>query len=125
MSNIYVTIDKERFLKHVLRNISENIQRHAFPSQLYQFVWERKVVVNIEQDEMYYIVSIKNNGAPFNGEVKNVFDQGYCHGATKHTGYGLSSARQAMRDLGGDIDFIAHKAHKTSFPVEYIIKIKR
>lgn len=106
-SEFLVQIDEEEFLDHVLINIRDNINRHAFGTPFFQnmYIWKKKVLVEIEQDKTKYIVKISNNGEPFTGNVKKVFEYGYCHGKMKHSGIGMHSIKQTMNKMGGDVEF--------------------
>ena len=107
-SDVYITGDEDGFSLSVLKNIKHNIERHAFevPEYASLFVWERIVQISFKDDGNAYIVSIANNGTPFNGDVDKVFDYRYCYGRARHSGIGMFSAKNyCQKVLGGDITF--------------------
>ena len=100
-----VTVMKDEFDNCVLNNIKENIVNHAFSTQdtEQRIVSDNLVKVSFEETEKSIIVSIANNGAPFEGDVNRLFTPEYYYGPKGHSGYGLHSAREAMREMGGDL----------------------
>ncbi|MCQ2340128.1 MAG: ATP-binding protein [Paludibacteraceae bacterium] len=124
VSSVIVSIDAEIFKNHVLHNIVENINRHAFPFSIYgsKYIFEKKVRIKINELKSTVTISIANNGLPFTGEVGSVFNVNYSHGNYAHTGIGLHSAHEAMKDLGGKIDFIPQEGE---FPVEYLLTLPK
>lgn len=124
ISAFQIITDKEKFRNHVLMNIKENIQNHAFntPTFIDKPLWEKDVHVIIEEVDDNYVITIKNNGEKFKGDISMVFDYGYCHGKMKNNGIGMHSARKTMKELGGSIEFISkpnemfHVHHKLTIP---------
>ena len=106
-SFIKVKIDKDEFLSHVLANIKENIETHAFGTSAFagKSLTEKKVMIDIVSTHSSLYVTIANNGTPFKGDFKKVFDHGYFHGSKGHTGTGMYSLRKTMQELGGDAEF--------------------
>jgi len=120
-----VKLDKNVFITHVLNNIRENIQNHAFgiPPFTQMFIWEKIVLIDFKREGDKIIVSISNNGMPFLGDENRIFEDGYYHGAKGHSGHGMSSARKYMRLLGGELDFHADKTQNAEYPVTLILTI--
>jgi light-regulated signal transduction histidine kinase (bacteriophytochrome) len=124
ISAYQIVTDKDKFRNHVLMNIKENIQNHAFstPAFIDKPLWEKDVHVIIEEVDDNYVITIKNNGEKFKGDISMVFDYGYCHGKMKKNGIGMHSARKSMKELGGSIEFIStpneafHVRHKLTIP---------
>lgn len=106
-SFVRVKIDKDEFLNHVLANIRENIETHAFGTSAFKKkpLTEKKVLVDIVTSDKSLCVIISNNGTPFKGDVNKVFNHGYYHGSTGHTGTGMYSLKKTMQELGGDAEF--------------------
>ena len=104
-----ILIDKEKFQNHVLINISNNIQNHAFGTQDFanKPLWEKEVNIDIKDVNNNYIITIKNNGEVYKGDSSRIFDYGYCYGKLKNNGIGMHSARKSMKELGGSIEFIS------------------
>lgn len=125
MSKIAVSINPEILLNHVLINIKENINTHAFGTSKYRqkFVWEKKVSVEIEEKESTITILISNNGEPFTGNISKVFEYGYCHGEKKHSGIGMHSIKKSMKELGGDVDFV--KSNKPPYKTTYKLMLKK
>lgn len=103
VSNYYVDIDPDKFLNHVLCNIRENINRHAFGIKEYSsmFLCDKIVEVKISSNSDYVEIQIFNNGAPFTGDPKRLAEYGYTHGSAKNSGRGLYSIKQTMEKIGG------------------------
>lgn len=122
-SKISVFINPNVFLDHVLINIKENINTHAFGTNKFQqkYVWEKKVCVEIDENESNISILISNNGEPFNGDTSKVFEYGYCHGEKKHSGIGMHSIKKSMKELGGDVDFIKSSNPKYTTTYKLII----
>ena len=106
-STIEFKTDKDIFQNHVLLNIQENISKHAFGTAEFKnkHVWQKIVLVTVEDLQDHFLLRIANNGAPFKGKPEKIFEYGYCHGENKHSGVGLNSALTYMKQLGGDIRF--------------------
>lgn len=106
-SFICVKIDKDEFINHVLANIRENIETHAFGTSAFQnkAYTDKKVIVDIVSTINSIYVTISNNGTPFKGDVNKVFNHGYYHGSKGHTGTGMYSLKKTMQELGGDAEF--------------------
>lgn len=123
-STFTVKVNSEIFLDHVLINIQENINKHAFGTKKFKekYVWEKKVSVEIEEQDTCYVISISNNGEPFTGDITKVFDYGYCHGKTKHSGIGMHSILKSMKQLGGNAEFCTKK---NSYAVTYKLILPR
>lgn len=109
VSSFQIIIDKEKFQNHVLINISNNIQNHAFGTIEFanKPLWEKEVNIAIEDANNNYIITIKNNGEVYTGDSSRIFDYGYCHGKLKNNGIGMHSARKSMKELGGSIEFLS------------------
>ncbi|MCR5575082.1 MAG: hypothetical protein K6F78_09735 [Bacteroidaceae bacterium] len=124
-SKIAVSINPDIFLNHVLINIRENINTHAFGTSKYikKFVWEKKVIVEIEDKDSTITILISNNGEPFTGDISKVFEYGYCHGEKKHSGIGMHSIKKSMRELGGDVDFV--KSNNLPYTTTYKLILKK
>lgn len=107
VSNYYVDIDRDKFLSHVLCNIRENINRHAFGIKEYSsmFLCDKRVDVKISSNSDYVEIQIFNNGAPFTGDPKRLAEYGYTHGSAKNSGRGLYSIKQTMEKMGGSASF--------------------
>lgn len=106
-SHYYVNIDPDSFLNHVLCNIRENINRHAFGIKEFSnmFLCDKKVDVRINSDSNFIEIQIFNNGAPFTGDPSRLAEYGYTHGPAKNSGRGLYSIKQSMEKMGGSASF--------------------
>lgn len=124
-SSIKVNVDPDLLLNHVLINIKDNINNHAFGTSLYRnkYIWDKKVVVAITENKSSYFVTISNNGAPFEGDVSKVFDYEYSYGEMKHSGIGMASIKKNMIKMGGDADF--YVAPNPEFSTTYKLTIKK
>ncbi len=120
-----VKIDVDTFAQKVLMNIKHNIESHAFPNTRYEGVmfWEKKVKVSIVEAEDSVEISIANNGVPFEGDPIKAFDYGYCYGPTRHTGFGLDSAKKYMELIEGNIELL--KTPDSEYKVTYLITLKK
>lgn len=120
-----VKMDIETFSHTVLMNIKHNIENHAFPVSKNDgvMIWEKKVKIDILEDDSFVRISIANNGEPFNGDVSKVFDYGYCFGPTRHTGFGLDSAKKYMDSIEGKIEMIT--SSDSEYKVTYLITLKK
>lgn len=107
VSNYYVDIDPDKFLSHVLCNIRENINRHAFGIKEYsdKFLCDKKVDVRVTSNSDSVEIQIFNNGASFTGDPKRLAEYGYTHGSAKNSGRGLYSIKQTMEKMGGSASF--------------------
>ena len=123
-SLLEVKIDESLFVNSVLNNIKENIINHAFSTGKTKgnFVFENQVKVSFEDRKNSIVVSISNNGAPFKGDCSRLFTPEYYHGQKGHSGYGLHSARKAMRSMGGDLSITTGKGESV---FTYIITLKK
>lgn len=123
MSKYNVRIDVDKFLNDVLLNISSNIERHAFGTTEYKkkLITEKQVIVSLDvENDDFYIVSIQNNGTPFKGDTKQIFDYGYTSGKSGNEGKGMFSIKKTMREIGGDAQF-----HSERGVVTYKLFIKK
>lgn len=107
ISDISILTDIKKLKNHVLLNIKENIETHAFGTSAFQskFIWEKKVQIDVLEREDLICIQIKNNGTPFKGKLEHIFEYGYCFGEKKHSGLGMNSAKNNIQDLGGDLSF--------------------
>lgn len=121
-----VKMDVDSFKQKVLMNIKHNIESHAFPNTKYESVmlWEKKVKVSIVETEETVEISIANNGEPFEGDRTKVFDYGYCYGPTRHTGFGLDSAKKHMDSIDGNIEMLP-PSPDSEYKVTYLITLKK
>ncbi|WP_409720559.1 ATP-binding protein [Pseudorhodoplanes sp.] len=89
-----VTADR-RFLRHLIRNLLENADRHGKPP----------VTVTVARDGRDAIVDVCDSGAGIpEGERERIFTPFYrLNGETKGSGLGLSIARQIARLHGGEV----------------------
>lgn len=117
--NITIRLERNDFESKVLMNIIENIKRHAFPFEEYKdkLVVDKIVEVFLTSNSDGIILRISNNGAPFQGNVENLFKQGYHAGKYGRTGFGLASAKQYMLGIGGNIEFSYTENYNTSFVI--------
>lgn len=115
--DITINVERDDFESKVLMNIVENIKRHAFPFEEYKdkLVVDKKVEVSLTSNSDSVILCISNNGAPFEGNIENLFKQGYHAGKYGRTGFGLASAKQYMLEIGGNIEFSLNENNETSF----------
>ena len=111
-SLIDVLGNRKEFVDHVLLNIKENVNNHAFgtSSLKKKHIWEKKVYVQVAQDDNHCYVSISNNGESFTGREDKIFEYGYCYGEKKSNGIGMHSAREHMRAMNGDLEFKTMKS---------------
>ena len=124
ISKFQIVTDMDKFRNHVLLNVKENIQNHAFnsPAFISKPLWEKDVHIMVEEAGDNYVITIKNIGEKFSGDISKVFEYGYCHGKMKKNGIGMHSARKSMKELGGSIEFIStpneafHVRHKLTIP---------
>lgn len=125
LATYYCSSDIKAFQNHVLENLRENIDTHAFGTKAYRMkhMWEKEVIVTVSDDAEFYTICIANNGEPFSGDTSKVFAQGYHHGEMQHTGIGLYSAMKTMRSLGGDISF--EKITDTIYTTRYTLKLPK
>lgn len=125
VSTYFCSSDRKALRDHVLMNIRENINTHAFGTLMYKkkHVWEKKVMVSVTGEKDMYTLIIANNGEPFTGNVSKIFVQGYHHGEMQHTGLGLYSAKKTVESIGGKISFKV--ADEAEYPTKYIIKIPK
>lgn len=107
ISNYYVDIDPDKFLSHVLCNIRENINHHAFGIKEYssKFLCDKIVDVRVSSNLDSIEIQIFNNGASFTGDPKRLAEYGYTHGSAKNSGRGLYSIKQTMEKMGGSASF--------------------
>lgn len=124
-SSISVSIVPEIFLNHVLINIKENINTHAFGTIKFRqkYVWEKKVCIEVQDGNAQVCILIHNNGEPFKGNITKVFEYGYCHGEKKHSGIGMHSIRKSMTELGGDVEFM--KSSKPDYTITYKLVLRK
>lgn len=107
ISEMVVHTDLKKFKNHVLLNIKENIETHAFGTKKFQskYVWEKKVLISVYNIDGTISIKIMNNGTKFKGKLDHIFEYGYCHGERKHSGLGMNSAKSNIQELGGDLTF--------------------
>lgn len=124
-SRISVSIDPEIFLNHVLINVKENINTHAFGTNTLRqkYVWEKKVCIEVQDGDSQISILVHNNGEPFKGDITKVFEYGYCHGEKKHSGIGMHSIKKSMTELGGDVEF--KKSSKPDYTTTYKLVLKK
>lgn len=124
-SRISVSIDPEIFLNHVLINVKENINTHAFGTNTFRqkYVWEKKVCIEVQDGDSQISILVHNNGEPFKGDITKVFEYGYCHGEKKHSGIGMHSIKKSMTELGGDVEF--KKSSKPDYTTTYKLVLKK
>lgn len=124
-SRITVSIDPEIFLNHVLINVKENINTHAFGTNTFRqkYVWEKKVCIEVQDGDSQISILVHNNGEPFKGDITKVFEYGYCHGEKKHSGIGMHSIKKSMTELGGDVEF--KKSSKPDYTTTYKLVLKK
>lgn len=123
-----IVTDVEDFQSHVLQNIRNNIELHAFGTSQFRNIpfYERKVKVEFAETEKWYVVKIYNNGTPFKGDPKRVFEYGYKFGEKECTGTGMYSMRKTMNELGGDVEFhVISPCQNPEFTTLYEIKINK
>ena len=120
-----VYVDKDLFVNSVLNNIQANIIRHAFSTSLTKenYLFENKVKVSFEENDDSVIIYIANNGAPYIGDTNKLFTPGFYEGEKGHSGYGLHSAREAMRAMGGDLAI--NTSANREFVFTYKITLKK
>lgn len=125
ISSFQIFVDKEKFQNHILINISNNIQNHAFGTRNFanKPLWEKEVNITVEDVNDNYIITIKNNGEVYTGDPARIFDYGYSHGKLKNNGIGMYSARKSIRELGGLIEFISTPNEK--YHVSLILTIPK
>lgn len=114
---VFVSIDKSLFTK-VLDILADNFNRHAFPEEPNKFVTDKKVSIRFESNSNVINIHISNNGNPFKGDESKLFNYGFHSGLTGNTGYGLCSAKEIMKKMGGDITLgTPPDGHNISFVV--------
>lgn len=125
IADYQVNVDREKFLNHVLINLRENMNNHAFGTSLFQkkHIWERKVLVDVAVSNENYVIRVCNNGEPFLGDPAKVYEYGYCHGSKKQNGIGMYSAKKNIEEMGGTIEFQSY--YSKEYTVEHIITIPR
>ena len=117
---------KERIKKHQAYLLQEELSRikigDIYIETTSKPLWEKDVHIMVEEAGDNYVITIKNNGEKFSGDISKVFEYGYCHGKMKKNGIGMHSARKSMKELGGSIEFIStpneafHVRHKLTIP---------
>ena len=110
-------IDEGAFISNVLINLSENIKRHAFPHAQFKdkLVVDKIVDIVVTEKDRIINIRISNNGLPFKGNISKLFDAGYHAGEFGRTGYGLSTAKKFLLQLGGNIVFSPTEDFQVSF----------
>lgn len=110
-------IDEGAFVSNVLINLYENIKRHAFPQAQFKdkLVVDKIVDVFVTEKDGFINIRISNNGLPFKGHISKLFDAGYHAGEFGRTGYGLSTAKKFLSQIGGDIVFSPIENFEVSF----------
>lgn len=138
-SNICIQIDPEGFKNSVLHNIIENTHKHAFSHENKNydtfvssetFMKKQRSNTSIIQNKQvqivfkkennkanYIIMTIGNNGKPYNGDPNNVFD----YGVGENTGIGLYSAKDFLIKNRATIEMIS--TPNEEFTVHFSIKI--
>lgn len=117
-------LDRNRFTNDVLLNIYQNIERYAFPKEKYELktLFQKKVMISFEEINNDWQIEISNNGEPFNGDITKMFECGYHHGSVQGSGYGMYTAKQYMKSIGGDIKMECPT--DSEFKVKFILKIR-
>lgn len=110
-------IDEGAFISNVLINLCENIKRHAFPQAKFmeKLVVDKIVAIVVTEKEGFINIRISNNGLPFKGNISKLFDAGYHAGEFGRTGYGLSTAKKYLSQIGGDVVFSPIEDFEVSF----------
>lgn len=110
-------IDEGAFISNVLINLCENIKRHAFPHAQFKdkLVVDKIVDIVVTEKDRIINIRISNNGLPFKGNISKLFDAGYHAGEFGRTGYGLSTAKKFLLQLGGNIVFSPTEDFQVSF----------
>ena len=116
-------IDEGALISNVFINLCENIKRHAFPQEQFKekLVVDKIVTIVVTEEERFINIRISNNGLPFNGNISKLFDAGYHAGEFGRTGYGLSTAKKFLSQIGGDIIF----SPIDNFDVSFLITIPK
>lgn len=103
----------ERFIQLFVNNILSNSVKYA-PS-------ESEIIVNIEETEQNFAVSVKDFGKGIDGEeIKHIFEpfyRGEAGKARNGSGLGLTIAKQAVEALGGTIEANSAKDNGAIFTV--------
>lgn len=138
-SNTCIQIDSEGFKNSVLHNIIENTHKHAFSHENKNYdtvaypenfikkqssnastIQNKQVQIVFKKDNNeanYIIMTIGNNGKPYNGNPNNVFD----YEVGENTGMGLYSAKDFLTKNGATIKM--ESTPNEEFTVHFIIKI--
>lgn len=121
--SIKLAIDENRFKNEVLLNIYHNIERYAFPRYKYEMVTllQKRVLISFENIDGGWQIEIANNGEPFKGDISKMFECGYHHGNDQGNGYGMHTAKQYLKSIGGDITM--QSSPEEEFKVKFTIKL--
>ena len=121
--SIMLAIDEIRFKNEVLLNIFQNIERYAFPSYKYEMVTlqEKIVLISFEKINGGWQIEIANNGEPFKGDITKMFECGYHHGNDQGNGYGMHTAKNFLKGIGGDISM--QSSPEEEYKVKFTIKL--
>lgn len=98
----------------VVHNLTQNFDRHAFPS----IVKQSDSMVNIEVQfiDNQLLIYVGNNGEPYEGDINKFFD----YKLDTKKGLGVSSMRECMRHFGGDLKV----SLESDLTVTYIFSFK-
>lgn len=114
-----VKIKKNMFIDRVLCNIKRNILQHAFPEN--HGITNPRVKISLRHDEKSrYVLTIENNGLPFQGDWHKVLEQGVSYGNS--TGEGLYLAARCMKEYHKGCDIIPYTPEdEYTFAIQLII----
>ena len=129
-SNIMVEMNRKSFHSYFIGNIIRNLHDHAFkdfdeflPTSS-QTVREKKVRIWLKKDEHNehrINLIIENNGAPYNGDVDDVFEKGIGDGEGEHIG--LYSVRKFLNAYGATIKMYTDPENKEGYKVGFKINL--
>ncbi len=113
-----VKIKKKMFVDRVLGNIKRNILQHAFPEN--HGITNPRVKISLRQESSRYVLTIANNGLPFQGDIKKVLEQGVSYGNS--TGEGMYLAARCMKEYHKGCNIIPYQPlDEYTFAIELII----
>lgn len=121
--SIKFAVDENRFKNEVLLNIYQNIERYAFPRYKYDMVTllQKRVLISFENIDGGWQIEIANNGEPFKGDISKMFECGYHYGNDQGNGYGMYTAKQYLKSIGGDITM--QSSPEEEYKVKFTIKL--
>lgn len=105
---VNVTMSKNDFC-NVIHNLTQNLDRHAFPSNNSQSDCIVTIETQIIDNELRFYVG--NNGEPYEGDINKFFE----YKLDTQKGLGVSSMRECMRHFDGDLNVSLEADHTITY----------